>query len=63
MIRTIYQLFNLGNYNMFLTEIRKSFVHKIVNIFLPISFNLFFGTQKSCLIERVFTSAHNTCFG
>ena len=36
---------------------------KIVNIFLPINFNICFGAEKNRLIERVLLSTHNICFG
>ena len=36
---------------------------KVVNIFIPISFNIFLGTQKSHLIDTVLLSIHNKCFG
>ena len=35
------------------------FERKIVNIFLPISFNICLGAQKNCLIETVLLSTHN----
>ena len=42
----------------------KIFNGKIVNIFLPISFNIcFLGAQKNCLIETVLLRTHNICFG
>ena len=37
----------------------KTFKRKIVNIFLPISFNI----CKSRLVEMALMSAHNICFG
>ena len=37
--------------------------HKIVNIFLPISFNICFGCSKKRLIGTVLLSTHNICFG
>ena len=36
---------------------------KIVNIFLPISFNICFGCSKERLIEMVPLSTQNICFG
>ena len=39
------------------------FERKIVNIFLPISFNICFGAQKNRLIETVLLSTYNICFG
>ena len=44
---------------------QKKFQRKIVNIFLPISFNICFGcgAQKNRLIEMVLLSTHNICFG
>ena len=44
-------------------EINKTFQRKIVNIFLPIKFNICFGGQKNRLIETVLLSTHNICFG
>ena len=41
-------------------KINKMFEGKIVNIFLPISFNIYFGNG---LVEAVLLSAHNICFG
>ena len=35
------------------------FGRKIVNIFLPISFNICLGAQKNHLIETVLLSTHN----
>ena len=35
---------------------------KIVIIFLPISFNIFWGAQKNRLNETVLLSTHNICF-
>ena len=35
---------------------------KIVNIYLPINFNVL-GAQKNRLIETVLLSSHNICFG
>ena len=41
-----------------------NFLHKIVNIFLPITFIAYvLGAQKNCLIETVLLSTHNICFG
>ena len=37
----------------------KKFQHKIVNIFLPIIFNICFIAQKNRLIEKVLLSTHN----
>ena len=37
--------------------------HKIVNIFLPISFNIFLGCSKEPSLEMVLLSTHNICFG
>ena len=28
-----------------------------------ISFNIYFGAQKSCIIEKVLFNIHNICFG
>ena len=44
-------------------DINKIFKCKIVNIFLPISFNIVLGAQKSRLIETVLLSTHNICCG
>ena len=44
-------------------DINKIFERKIVNIFLPLSFNIFLGAQKNRLIETVLLSTHNICFG
>ena len=44
-------------------RINKKFQHKGVNIFLPISFNMFLGAKKKRLIEMVLLSTHNICFG
>ena len=44
-------------------QTRKLFELKIVNIFLPINLNMFFGAQKNRLIETVLLSTHNICFG
>ena len=41
----------------------KCFEHNIVNIFLPVSFNIRFDSQKNRLIETVLLSSHNICFG
>ena len=41
----------------------KMFKRKIVNIFFPISFTIYFGPQKNRLIETVLLSTHNICFG
>ena len=41
---------------------QKKIQHKIVNIFLPISFNICLGAQKNRLIETVLLSTHNICF-
>ena len=38
-------------------------MHKIVNIFLPISFNICLGAQKNFLIEMVLLSTYNIYFG
>ena len=43
--------------------INNTFQGKIVNIFLPISFNICFCAQKNNLIETVLLSTHNICFG
>ena len=43
-------------------QIRKLLECKIVNIFLPISFNIFLGAQKNRLIETVLLSIYNICF-
>ena len=40
----------------------KMFEHKIVNNFLPTSYNVL-GTQNNRLIETVILSTHNICFG
>ena len=43
----------------------KSFEHKIVIIFLSISYickTCVLGAQKNCLIETVLLSTHNICF-
>ena len=37
--------------------------HKIVNIFLSITFNIILGAQKNHLIEMVLLSTHNICSG
>ena len=42
-------------------KISKSFERKIVNIFLPISFNVL-GAQKNHLDETVLFSTHNIRF-
>ena len=42
---------------------KQKFQHKIVNIFLPINFNICFGCSKNRLIETVLLSTHNICFG
>ena len=42
-------------------EIRKFYVRKIVNIFLPINLNVCLGAQKNRLIETVLLSTHNIC--
>ena len=36
---------------------------KIVNIFIPISFNICLGAQKSLRIETVLLNTHSICFG
>ena len=37
---------------------------KIVNIVLPVSFNIYvFGAQKICLTDKVLLSIRNICFG
>ena len=44
--------------------IHKNFECEIVNIFLPISFNIYvLGAHKNRLIETVLLSTHNICFG
>ena len=40
----------------------KIFEHKIVNIFLPISFNMCFECSKNRLVEMALLSTHNICF-
>ena len=45
-----------------LTEVKLWTVQIIVNIFLPISFNICFGFSKEPLIETVLLSTHNICF-
>ena len=47
------QAFSIGQ------DINKIFEHKIINIFLPISFNICFGAQKNRVIETVLLSTHN----
>ena len=42
---------------------KQNFQCKIVNIFLPISFNICFGCSKGRLTETVLLSTHNICFG
>ena len=42
-------------------KINKIFEHKIVNIFLPISFNMCFGCKNIHLIETVLLSTHYIC--
>ena len=42
---------------------KQKFQRKIVNIFLPINFNICFGAQKNRLIETVLLSTNNICFG
>ena len=42
---------------------KQFFQRKIVNIFLPINFNICLGAQKNRLIETVLLSTHNICFG
>ena len=42
---------------------KQFFLRKIVNIFLPICFNICFGAQKDRLIETVHLSTLNICFG
>ena len=42
----------------------KMFVHKIVNIYLPMGLNIYvLGAQKNRLIETVLLSTNNICFG
>ena len=43
---------------------KQNIQRKVVNIFLPISFNICFGSgaQKNCLIKTVLLSTHNICF-
>ena len=53
-------LVSLGLHHTFRLTKKKC---KIVNIFLSISFNIFFGSQKNRLIETVLLSTHNICFG
>ena len=43
--------------------INKTFQCKIVNISLPINFNICLGAQKNRLIETLVLSTHNICFG
>ena len=38
------------------------FERKIVNIFLPVSFEIYLGLQMNCLIETDLLSTHNICF-
>ena len=45
------------------TGLDEIFEHKIVNITLPNSFNMFRGAQKNRLIETVLLSTHNIGFG
>ena len=43
---------------------KQKFQRKVVNIFLPINFNIYvFSAQKYHLIETVHPSTHNICFG
>ena len=44
-------------------DIKQIFLHKTVNLFLPISFNICLGAQQNRLIETVLLSTHNICFG
>ena len=44
--------------------LNKIFENKIVNIFIPIRFNIIvLGAQKNRLIEMVLLSTYNICFG
>ena len=44
-------------------KINKTFEHKIVKMFLPISLTYVLGAPKNHLIETVLLSTHNICFG
>ena len=41
---------------------KQNFEHRIVNIFLSLSFIICFGCSKNRLIETVLLSSHNICF-
>ena len=47
--------------NMRNIKINKNFEHKIVNTFLPISFNICFGCSKEPPHLDVFLSTHSIC--
>ena len=49
---------------MFLSKVKKTNLSgKIVDIFLPINFNIYLGAQKKRLIETLLLSTHNICNG
>ena len=45
------------------SRLTKYLKRKSVNIFLPISFNIFLGAQKNHFIEMVLLSTHDICLG
>ena len=68
--RQLFGLWNLDHMYVYHVQIgtstgldNKIFERRIVNIFLPITFNICLGAQKNRLIETVLLSTHNICFG
>ena len=50
-----------GRWNSF-SKIWKLFEREIVDIFFPISLNMYFGCSKEPSYETVYLSTHNICF-
>ena len=59
----------MPDHRLFLTEQsdigldEQNFERKIVNIFLPISFNMFWVLNRTVSLRRVYLSTPNICFG